>query len=98
VSANTKTETLSDMFRVARNLEVRCQCGHRSVVDGENFARWMFIKRYDTRVHMLRGRFRCSSCGSRPIAIRPASNAPTAPNRWPKDEGAWKRMIARMRG
>ena len=83
VSAKHRAETLSDLLRVCRNLEVRCSCGWRSIVDGENFARWLFINRFDTRIHMLRDRLRCSRCGGRPDRLRPASGKPTAPNVWP---------------
>lgn len=98
MSANTKIENLSDYFRVARNLEVRCGCGHRSVVDGEKLARWFFIHLWDTRKHLIRDHLRCTRCGNRPSEIRPASNAPTAPDRFPRDEAAWKRAVARLRG
>lgn len=95
---NHKIENLSDYFRVARNLEVRCGCGHRSVVDGEKLSRWFFIHMWDTRKHRIREHLRCSRCGQRPESIRPASNAPTAPDRFPKDEAAWKRKVARTQG
>lgn len=88
--------TLTDLLKVCSNLEVRCPCGHRSIVDGESFSRWMFVNRFDNRVFALKKRLRCSRCGARPEDIRPAKGTPTAPNVWPSEVG-WKRLVRRLR-
>jgi DNA-directed RNA polymerase subunit RPC12/RpoP len=98
VAANHRFESRTDRRKHHANLEVRCSCGHRSIVDGENFSRWTFINRFDNRIFALKNRLRCSRCGARPEGIRAAAGKPTAPNVWPKDEGAWRRAVARLRG
>jgi hypothetical protein len=70
VSANTRFETLMDVGRHGHGVEVRCACGRRVVLDGDEL--WgRFIKRgWNTRLHMVGDRLRCTACGRRRPSVR----------------------------
>jgi hypothetical protein len=48
----------------------------------DNYIAWMRQRRFDGDA----------------VDIRSTAGKPTAPNIWPKDEGAWRRAVARLRG
>lgn len=98
MGANRKIETLTDLTRYDSNVRAVCRCGRKGVIDGRKLSRYFFVRRWDTRVHMVGGHLRCSNCGARPVQIGFCHDKPTGPEWGPRDERDWKRLVARLRG
>jgi hypothetical protein len=96
MGANIRLET-PYLDRHHGNLECICFCRHRGIVDGRKLARWFFLHMWDSRLMAVRDHLRCSKCGKRPEFVRATGRKPNAPDRFPKDEAAWKRLVKRLR-
>jgi hypothetical protein len=99
VGANIKLERLSDVTRRGWNLGVQCECGHVAIVDAQRMERWYMCHRWDTRWHLLRDHLYCLSCRRcpAPVRLRPSAQQPTAPNRFPRTEEQWARLVKGLR-
>lgn len=98
MGANRRYESLSEMVSEPGGLEVRCGCGHKGVVDGRKLARLFFVRRWNSRIHMIGAHLRCSKCGGRPVKISATWAKPDGPPWGPRSEADWKRLAARLRG
>lgn len=93
-----KIERLADLVWHKSNLRVFCGCGHSSIVDAAKMLRWYECHRYWTAWHSLGLHLYCSRCGNRPRGWRGDARSPTAPDRFPRDEREWQRLVRRLRG
>lgn len=97
-AANTRLDSLSDICHHGGNLRATCRCGHRGVLDAAKLNRFYMVHRWGTQLEWQVGmHLRCSQCGSRPIELRATYLPPDAPNRFPKTEEAWARLVRRLR-
>jgi hypothetical protein len=98
MSANHRTETITEI--AARgNIGMTCSgCGRKGVADGKTAARWFFVHRWDTHTARAGVHFRCIECGGTGTRFGLTHDRPTVPGWGPRSEADWKRVVARLRG
>ena len=87
-----------DIARRQANVAALCQCGHIGVLDGSKLWRFFTIRRWETAIHRVARRLRCSVCGRRAREIRMSNQRPHGPDWGPRTQAEWERLVARLRG
>lgn len=72
MSANHRFESLLDLAHRDKGLEVRCLCGRLAVLEANALWRRFVRRGWDTRLHMVGDRLRCTGCGARRPSVRVA--------------------------
>jgi hypothetical protein len=97
VGANITWRTISDYGRRDANMEVRCRCGNKGVLDARKVDRWFMLHGWNTALEVVPQHLRCRFCRKRPIKISPTPAIPDRPE-WMRDERKWKELARRQRG
>lgn len=95
-----KWETLGDLAGKDWNLGVRCECGHRGIVDARQTSRWFACHRWDTRKSALPAHLWCSRCRRRGriTGMGVSAETPRDLGRFPRNEDGWRALVKRLRG
>lgn len=97
MSANINLRDLGQYVKHQANLEVRCSCGRKGVLDAAKLNRFYLLKRWNTELEIVGLHLRCHKCRGRPISLKPTPKQPDRPE-WMATEESWTRLQRRLRG